>query len=270
MKKILSCLAVLVMGAGILTGCVNNGTSSDTFVVGMECNYAPWNWTQSVASDTAVAIDGGQYCDGYDVQVARQLAESMGKELVIKKTSWDGLILALQAGEIDAIIAGMSPTAERKEEIDFSDPYFLGSFGMMVQADGPYKDATSVKDFSGARVTAQMGTFHVELMDQLTGASLQAPMKDFPTMTVALQAGEIDAYVAEESTGKTIPKTNPDLKYVPIADFVVDESMAAVSVGIKKGNTELLNQVNEALSKITTEQRSQLMDAAIDRQSQGE
>lgn len=237
-----------------------------TLVVGMECNYAPWNWTQSEASDTAVAIDGGQYCDGYDVQIAKKIADNLGKQLVIKKTSWDGLILALQAGEIDAIIAGMSPTEERKEEINFSDPYYIGKFGVIVKKDGKYANGTTVKDFADAKVTAQMGTSHVALMDQLTGASKLSPMKDFPTMTVALQSGEIDAFIAEDSTGQTIPKSNPDVVYIRLEDMVVDESLTAVSVGIAKGNETLLNEVNSALATISPADREQLMTEAVDRQ----
>ena len=88
----------------------------DTFIVGMEAGYAPFNWTQMDDSNGGVKIDGNaEYAGGYDVEIAKKIAEGLGKELVIVKTEWDGLVPALISGKIDAIIAGMSPTAERKE-----------------------------------------------------------------------------------------------------------------------------------------------------------
>ena len=98
-------------------------TDKETFVVGMEVNYAPFNWSQTSAADGAVPVENspGEYANGYDVWMARQLAEKLGRRLVIKKMEWDGLPPALTSGKIDAIIAGMSPTPERKEILDFTD-----------------------------------------------------------------------------------------------------------------------------------------------------
>ena len=136
MKKRISLLLVMVMSlAMMLTGCsssnnassnASSGSSSsnsdDEFRVGMECGYAPFNWTQSDDSNGGVKIQGNdEYAGGYDVQIAQKIADGLGKKLVIVKTEWDGLVPAVQSGKIDAIIAGMSPTAERKESIDFTD-----------------------------------------------------------------------------------------------------------------------------------------------------
>ena len=153
------------------------------FRVGMECDYAPFNWTQSEPSDTAVPIEGGAgYADGYDVQLAKQLAEAMGKELVIVKIEWDGLTLALQSGKIDAIIAGMSPTAERKASIDFSAPYYTSDLVIVVRKDGAYANAASLADFSGAKITAQLNTFHYTVIDQIEGVDKQQALDTFPAM----------------------------------------------------------------------------------------
>lgn len=80
----------------------------ETLRVGMECNYAPYNWTQSDASENAVAIAAGGYADGYDVRIAKIIADKLGMDLEIVKTEWDGLTPALLSGNIDVIIAGMS------------------------------------------------------------------------------------------------------------------------------------------------------------------
>ncbi|MDO4379659.1 MAG: transporter substrate-binding domain-containing protein [Clostridia bacterium] len=102
-----------------------------TLKVAMECAYEPYNWTET-SSDTrtlgAVAISGegkeGQYANGYDVQVAQYVANKLGLKLEIYSYDWDSLIPALNSGAVDAIVAGMSPTAERKEQIDFTDTYY--------------------------------------------------------------------------------------------------------------------------------------------------
>lgn len=100
-----------------------------TLKVAMECGYAPFNWTDSGAPTLgAVPISGegkeGLYANGYDVQIAQYVANKLGMKLEIYSYEWDGLIPALDSGVVDAIIAGMSPTAEREEQIDFTDVYY--------------------------------------------------------------------------------------------------------------------------------------------------
>ncbi len=123
MKKsaIIAVILVLMLSVIMLqAGCAKS--SSDEFRVGMECGYAPFNWTQTDDSNGAVKIAGSSdYAGGYDVEIAKLIAEGLGKKLVIVKTSWDGLPPAVESGTINAIIAGMSPTAERKMTLDFTD-----------------------------------------------------------------------------------------------------------------------------------------------------
>ncbi len=100
-----------------------------TLKVAMECGYAPFNWTDSGAPTLgAVPISGegkeGLYANGYDVQIAQYVANKLGMKLEVYSYEWDGLIPALDSGVVDAIIAGMSPTAEREEQIDFTDVYY--------------------------------------------------------------------------------------------------------------------------------------------------
>ncbi len=104
-------------------------TTNGTLKVGMECAYAPFNWTDmEKATPGAVAISSqgseGLYANGYDVQIAQYIANKLGMKLEIYAITWDGLLPALQSGTVDAIIAGMSPTAEREQEIDFTNVYY--------------------------------------------------------------------------------------------------------------------------------------------------
>ena len=200
MKKKISLLIVMVLTAILLAACgTSNDSASDdnTFTVGLEAGYAPFNWTQMDDSNGAVKLDGNaEYAGGYDVEVAKKIAEGLGKELVIVKTEWDGLVPSLTSGKIDAIIAGMSPTEERKETIDFSDNYYKSDLVMVVKKGGAYEKATSIQDFNGAKVTAQLNTFHYSVIDQIDGVSKETAMDNFPAMRVALESGVIDGYVS--------------------------------------------------------------------------
>ena len=191
----------------------------DTFTVGLEAGYAPFNWTQMDDSNGGVKIDGNaEYAGGYDVEIAKKIAEGLGKELVIVKTEWDGLVPALTSGKIDAIMAGMSPTEERKETIDFSDNYYTSDFVMVVKKGGKYEGATSIQDFKGAKVTAQLNTFHYSVIDQIKGVDKQTAMDNFTAMRVALESGMIDGYVSERPEGISASSANDNFAMVEFTD----------------------------------------------------
>lgn len=239
----------------------------------MECGYAPFNWTQQDDSNGAVAIEGGGgYANGYDVQIAKKVADGLGKELVIVKTEWDGLVPAVQSGVIDGIIAGMSPTAERKESIDFSDNYYVSDLVIVVRADSPYADATSLADFAGAKITGQLNTFHDTVIDQIEGVEHVTAMPDFPSMRVALESGIIDGYVSERPEGISASAANSNFAFVGFDlenGFTYNVDDAAIAMGIKK-DSDLTTQVNEVLAGISQEERDQLMKDAIANQPAAE
>ena len=238
------------------------------FRVGLECNYAPFNWTQADQTEGTVEISSGGYAGGYDIEIAKRIAAGLGKKLVVVKTEWDGLIPAVNAGKIDAVIAGMSPTEERKVSVDFSDPYYESELVIVVQKDSKYASATSLADFSGAKITGQLNTFHYTVIDQIPSVNKQAAMETFPAMIVALEAGKIDGYVSELPGAVSAAASNPDLTYVKFAadkGFQASEEDVAVSVAVKKGNTDLA-KINEILKGISKEEREKLMNDAVKNQ----
>lgn len=196
MKKLLCVLlaALMIAGCLTLTACssnepanntegdnadVENSGESNVLRVGMECNYAPYNWAQMEEGENTVKFANG-YAGGYDVQIAKRVADTLGMELEIVQLKWEGLIPALNSGKVDAVIAGMSPTAERKESVDFSDPYYESELVIVVRKDGPYVNATSLADFAGAKITGQLNTFHYTVIDQIEGVNKQTAMENFP------------------------------------------------------------------------------------------
>lgn len=269
MNKLLKITIASVSAVMLLTGCGAKGTtsSSDTFKVGMEAGYAPFNWTQIDDSNGAVKISGSsEYAGGYDVEIAKKIAEGLGKELEIVKTEWEGLVPAVQSGKIDAIIAGMSPTAERLEKLDFSDTYYESNLVIIVKKGGKYENAKSLSDFSGAKITGQLNTFHYSVIDQIPGVDKQTAMDSFPSMRVALESGAIDGYVSERPEGISIETSNPNLKMIELTDgFETSPEDTAIAVGVEKGS-DLTEKINEILSSISKEERQNIMDNVIKNQ----
>ncbi|MEH7883385.1 transporter substrate-binding domain-containing protein [Bacillus sp. JJ1609] len=278
MRRQVSLFLVLLLSAMVLlAGCgskdeAGSGSSDDnTFKVGLEAGYAPFNWTQKDDSNGGVKIAGtSEYAGGYDVEIAKKIADGLGKELVIVKTEWDGLVPALTSGKIDAIIAGMSPTAERKETIDFSDNYYKSNLVMVVKKGGKYEGATSIQDFKGAKITAQLNTFHYSVIDQIEGVSKATAMDNFPAMRVALESGIIDGYVSERPEAVSASGANENLAMVEFKDgFKTSEDDTAIAVGLEKGS-KLTGKINEILKGISEEEQTKIMDEAIKNQPAAE
>jgi len=267
MKKFLSIFVLMVFGIS-LSACTD---SRETLVVGLEAAYAPFNWSTQTANAHTVRLDGQiGYADGYDVVVAKHIAEQLNMKLVIKAIEWDGLIPALQTNTIDVIIAGMSPTADRALTVNFSDIYYKSEQVMVVLKTSQYVNATSLVDFSGAKVVAQLGTLQDDLTDQIPNVNHLTPLESYGAITQAVRSGEADAFVAELPVAQSIIGTNSDLTFVQFDEengFVVTDEQVSVSIAFRKSDTELLEQINEVLASITTEQRNQWMNDALARQN---
>lgn len=267
MRRLL-CLLVLVFSAFCLVAC--GGESVDnrpTFVVGMECDYPPFNWTEMMKTDTNYPIDGTNlYAEGYDVQVAKMIADELDMRLVIKAIEWNGLISALETGKIDAIIAGMSDTPDRRLNVDFTSAYYKSTHVLVMSKDSEYVNGKTLNDFTGAKVVGQIETLYDSLIDQLAGVEHQTPLEDVPTIITSITSNRSDITILEEPVAMGIVLTNPNLTYIKLEDgFVVDESDISVAIAVQKGNDELNNKISSFLETLSDEQRSQLMDEAIER-----
>lgn len=271
MKKLLALILAVMLCSTMLvfTACGEPEDDRPVLKVGMECAYQPYNWTQFDNSNGAVAIKGktGQYANGYDVKIAQMIADSLDMKLEIHAYEWGSLVAGCESGALDLIIAGMSPTAERKLVINFSDAYLTSNLVIVVRKDGSYANATSLADFAGANVVAQEGTFHAEAAAQIANRTGNF-LPDFPTMIMALKSNTIDGYIAEEPGAIADCQGNSEFKYIPLVNndtgFTVEDlSNVTIAVGVSKANTELLANVNTALAGISNETRMQLLEDAI-------
>lgn len=272
--KQISVIAVtltIILSSLLLTGC-GNQKDADKLYVGMECGYAPFNYTQVDDLNGAVKISNADgYANGYDVMVATKIAERLGKELVIVKYEFDALVNAVYSGTLDFIIAGMSPTEERMQTIDFSDAYYESQLVIVVRKDNEkYASANCLDDLNGAKIVAQQGTFHDQVLQEQAskhGIIRQTPLGTFPEMINAVKTATetIDGYVAEEPGAKSDCASNPTLKYIPLKNndtgFEASAEDVQIAVGLKK-NSPYKRTINEVLSELSSEERLSMMEKA--------
>ncbi len=269
MKKIIALALVLIMAAGFCSCAkvnaakdLENVKSSGVLKVGMECAYAPFNWTQQDDSEGAVKIANADgYANGYDVQIAKKIAQALGVKLEVYQYEWEALIPGVQSGKLDCIIAGMSPTDERKTEIAFSSNYYVSNLVIIVNKDGKFANASSVADFKGAKIGAQDGTFHADALAQIEGVQSNI-MKDFTLLYAALTANTIDGYIAEEPTALQVCGANDKLAYAALVNnstgFTCSDGDTAIAVGLRIGSS-LEKEISKAVDAVTEEERSALM-----------
>ena len=270
MKKFMVILLSLAMVFAVV-GCTKEDEKKpeekEKFVVGMEVDSAPFNYQLSEPTNTSVAIETG-YADGYDVMMAKAIADALGRELVIKKIVWEGLIPALVNGEIDAIIGDMTATEEREKSVDFTTPYYdPGETGevIIVKENSPYVNYTDIQQFSGVRLIAQFNTINDEAVDLINGVIHVTPKATYPLLVLALQQDEAEGIVCSRAEATAMMTGQTGLKVVTFEaghGFDID---ASVSIAMQEGTRggEFFNAVQKALDNISNEQRDLYMVDAI-------
>ena len=253
---------------------VIQGVEDGVLTVGMECAYAPYNWTQTDDSNGAVPISNnpGSYANGYDVMIAQRICDEYGWELEVMALEWGGLAAGIQSGTIDVAIAGQSMTAERMEEVDMAGPYYYATIVCVTTADSPNASATSIQDLTGT-CTAQSGTiWYTSCLPQIEGAEIQTAAETAPAMIMALQSGTVDFICTDLPTASAAAAKDEDLVILDFSgtdgdfQFASEEERAEnvnIGISVEKGNTSLLNALNDYLSTMTADDFNALMDEAI-------
>ena len=270
-----SYLALALASALLLSGCSSNANAApgdgndEVLTVAMECIYAPYNWTQSDDSNGAVPIKGSSdYAYGYDVMMAKTIAEALGQELQIVKLDWDSLVPAVQSGTVDCAIAGQSITSERMQSVDFSDPYYYASIVTLVRSDSPYASAQSVGELDGAVCTSQLNTVWYDVcLPQIPNADILPAQDSAPAMMVALNSGKCDVVVTDQPTALAACVAYPNFTLLDFSasgeDYEVSEEEINIGVSMQKGNDTLRNAINEVLSTMSAEDYAAQMEEAI-------
>ena len=247
------------------------GLEDGVLTVGMECAYAPYNWTQMDDSNGAVPISNvpGAYANGYDVMIAQRICETYGWELEIVSSAWDSLCPAVQSGTMDANIAGQSMTADRMNEVDMAGPYYYATIVVLTTKDSQYANAASIADLAGGTCTSQSGTiWYDSCLPQIPGADIQTQAETAPAMIMAVESGTVDFICTDMPTAMGACATYDDLTILDFSnnesdDFKVDEGEINIGISIEKGNTALKDAMNDVLSTMTAEDFNQIMQEAI-------
>ena len=279
-----------VAGASFLTGCgpaaqssgsaAASGSASTksasgvlgdgkTLRIGMEAAYAPYNWQEESESDTTIPIENvsGAYADGYDVQVAKKIAEALGMEPVAVKMEFGALVDSLVNGNIDIICAGMSVTPERAESVDFTDSYIDDEVVIVVKKDSQYASATKLSDFSGATVLGQKDTFYDDLIAEIPDVNHLTPVATVPLVVDGIENGTCDAITFSSMSLPNLLENYPDLVKVELADGEgFSDPGNPDNAAIAKGQDEILEKLNKIIGDISEDERLSMWQDCMDRQ----
>ena len=271
-KKFASVLLVLMLSmAFVLAGGSKEETttSSNTLKVAMECGYAPYNWTQTTDANGAVRISGStEYAYGYDVMMAKLIAEKLGKDLEIVKLDWDSLVPAVQSGTVDCVIAGQSITSDRLQMVDFTTPYYYASIVCLVNEGSKYESAQGISDLKGAVCTSQQNTVWYDVcLPQIENANILPAQESAPAMLVALSAGRVDLICTDMPTAQAALVAYPSFRLLDFTsssdNFVVSQEEINIGISVSKSNPELTAAINEVLATLTVDDFNAMMDEAI-------
>lgn len=235
-------------------------TKKEVLRVGMECAYAPFNWTQDAdttpdGSNAVKIYDSQFYAYGYDVAVAQKLADQLGMDLEIHKVEWSSIGISMDAGDYDCIIAGMGRTAEREMAYSFTDPYYYRDNCVVVKADGPFADVKGLSELAGkgCKVTTQLGTGWIPLLDQIEGGITGSNYETTSECFMAVSNGVADVCIVDLPTAESALLTNKDLKIITFAaddTFKGDEEMVNVCIATRKSDTALRDKLQGAMTAI--------------------
>ena len=171
-------------------------------VLGTSADYPPYEFHKE--------IDGRDTIVGFDIEIAKEIAKDLGVELEIKDMDFEGLLLALNAGKVDFVIAGMTPKPGR--EAEFSKIYYNALQGIVVHADN--KDAyETIDDLTGKRIGAQKGSIQEDLVkEEIKDLQLKALAK-IPELVLEVKHKKIDAVVMEMPVAEAYVANNDDLHF---------------------------------------------------------
>jgi len=280
MKKFVAIVLSLMLAVGLCACGESKTESGKTYAdvpgledgiltVGMECAYAPYNWTQMDDSNGAVPIanNPGTYANGYDVMIAKKIAEHYDVTLEVMAIGWDGLNPALDEGKLDAVIAGQSMTEERLEEVEMAGPYFYANIVCVARKDTPQAAATGISNLTGT-CTAQTGTvWYNDFIDQIPGATKTSAAETANAMVMAVAESRVDFICTDMPTAMGACATYDNPMILDFSgtddDFAASEGDINIGISVKLGNTALKDMMDEVLEDMTVEDFNDLMNDAI-------
>ena len=235
--KVLTLALAMIMLAGVLTACGGGSKKGETLTFGTNPEFPPFEF---ITSNGVI----GEF-DGIDMAIAKQIADENGMTVAMESMEFDSLLVALQNGQIDAVIAGMTATDERRETVDFSTTYYTATQVMIVKEDS---DITKATDMADKKICVVQG-YTGEVCVQEMGYSYEA-FKKGTEAVLELVNGKCDVVVIDSATAQKYVGDNEGLKIVEDASAFESEEYA---IAVRKGNTELLDKINKTIEKMLSD-----------------
>lgn len=271
-------LVLLSACQGTVSGPSDSSTdSADDFVIGMDAAYAPFCWLENEPNpgkNVPVKGKANEYAAGYDIQVASYVAKDNGWNLKVVVTPWDNLIPSLQSGAIDAIVAGLSNTQDRRQSIDFSVSYYQSSVVLVARKDNSIFPETGDWDFEknlkGVKLITLSGAFEDDLCQDWAkdyGANYINSVEEYSFAFLQVFQGKADAVVAELPVALSYVMASPDMRVVAIDNSRLDVSyqeQTQIAMGLRKNDEERKAKIDVSLSKLSSETRDSWMAQAIE------
>lgn len=251
MKKRISFALAAMLSLLLLASCAGRGAAASSaaasasssgsgkpLVVAMELAYPPFEMKDDAGNPSGISVD-----------FAKAFGAYVGRDVEIVDTAWDGLIPSLQTGKADMVVSSMTITEERKQSVDFSDPYANSLLAILANKDS---GITSIDDLNqaGKKVAVKNGsTGHMYAMNHLQNAEIIVLADESACVTEVAQ-GKADGFLYDQLTIYRNWQKNPD---TTSAIFVPYQDVEKWGVAVKKGNTELLAQINEFIKQYTAD-----------------
>ena len=253
--KLLKILSITLSVFFVSTFLISCGTQENklekiknekTIVLGTSADYAPYEFP-------IIEKDGTEKIVGFDILIAEEIAKDLGVNLSIKNLDFSGLIDALNSNNVDLVLSGMNPTEERRQSIDFSDIYYVAENVLLIHKD-KLDTIKNISDLDDLNVGVQLGSIQDKLArEKLQNSNIKSLLK-VPELILELLSGKVDAIITETPVASQYIKTNPELVIVEIPEFKEDTDKGS-AIGIKKGQTDLLNAVNKTLTRLKEENK---------------
>lgn len=225
------------------TGKLADIKKAGKIVLGTSADYPPYEFHKS--------INGKDEIIGFDIEIAKEIAKELGVKLEIKDMKFDGLLPALQAGNIDFILSGMTPTPERTQAVDFSKVYYTAVQKIVVRAEDKDKIKTEA-DLKGKKVGAQKGSIQEKIVTEQFKDSEAKIIGKIPDLFLELKNKKSDALVAEEPVAAAYIAKNKEIAF---ADIKLTQEDAGSAVAFQKNNPALVEAANKTLDRLIKEKQ---------------
>lgn len=208
-------------------------------VLGTSADYPPFEFH--------TMIDGKDEIVGFDIEIAKYIADELGVELEIKEMEFEKLLGGLSTGMLDIVIAGMNPDPEREKEANFTDIYYEANFAVLVNKENDFQIST-LEDLEGKSIGVQIGTTQEDIAQTQIKDGYVKSLSSNPDIVMNLKTKKIDCAIMELPVAESFADVNDNLMVVD--DLIIDSESGGVAIAVKKGNDELTEKLNEILAEI--------------------